>query len=54
MGLSKFISFNILRKNTKNFLYRSCSKNARKPPWKVLFFGADDFSVFSLKALTEE
>ncbi|GLG93019.1 Uncharacterized protein GBIM_00527 [Gryllus bimaculatus] len=24
------------------------------PPWKVLFFGTDDFSVISLKKLTEE
>ncbi|XP_018570371.1 methionyl-tRNA formyltransferase, mitochondrial [Anoplophora glabripennis] len=27
---------------------------AQKPPWKILFFGTDEFSVYSLKALYRE
>ncbi|EEZ98405.2 methionyl-tRNA formyltransferase, mitochondrial isoform X2 [Tribolium castaneum] len=54
MGLSKFISFHLVGKHIKPLLHRPFSKTTKKPPWKVLFFGADDFSLFSLKKLNEE
>ncbi|XP_044756525.1 methionyl-tRNA formyltransferase, mitochondrial [Coccinella septempunctata] len=33
---------------------RSSSGDGYKPPWKILFFGADNFSLFSLSALLNE
>ncbi|XP_023029566.2 methionyl-tRNA formyltransferase, mitochondrial [Leptinotarsa decemlineata] len=33
---------------------RVCSTFHPKPPWNVLFFGTDEFSLYSLKALSSE
>lgn len=51
MKLGLFNKINIL----KNAFKRIHSNHfVKKPPWNVLFFGADEFSVYSLKALYGE
>ncbi|XP_063911518.1 methionyl-tRNA formyltransferase, mitochondrial-like isoform X1 [Zophobas morio] len=53
MGLCRFLSPSYLTR--KSTVQRSCSfQNLKKPPWKVLFFGTDDFSIFSLESLTKQ
>ncbi|CAH0558677.1 unnamed protein product [Brassicogethes aeneus] len=42
----------LLRFNT--FLIKRCYSSTSKPPWNVLFFGSDNFSISSLKALYNE
>lgn len=35
-------------------LLSDAAANRKGPPWKVLFFGSDEFSLYSLKALNQE
>ncbi|XP_069690111.1 methionyl-tRNA formyltransferase, mitochondrial [Periplaneta americana] len=59
-GISHRKHVNITRHKVLSNLYRrgltTLSENARfwKPPWRVLFFGTDDFSIPSLSMLYKE
>lgn len=51
MKVGLFSKVNIV----KNVFKRVHSSHLfKKPPWNILFFGADEFSIYSLKALYGE
>lgn len=43
-----------LFKYNKTFIRGLSTTKKTKPPWNVMFFGTDDFSVNSLKLLNNE
>ncbi|XP_066139327.1 methionyl-tRNA formyltransferase, mitochondrial [Euwallacea fornicatus] len=45
---------NISKIQSKHYCKSKQFLELKKPPWKVLFFGSDDFSLHSLKALLNE
>lgn len=50
--LSKYLKH--VCKNETHLIHRKSYSSSTKPPWRIMFFGTDDFSVSSLKSLNNE